>query len=111
MRLLGGWGVVGWNNAQDPEGQRHALRVAAVDGGDCVQHISRRGVAGKSVVASDNETKPGGHFLQCRQGVSLYRRSPAPFVCCHDHSIGEYLYICQLPIDIHCISSYTISRY
>jgi hypothetical protein len=105
-----GVGCVGWRK-QRPQRVQCGGRVEAVGSGQGVEHIGRRGVAGKSVIAGNDETKSVGHLLQCRQGISQYWRSPSPFVCTHSQSIAEYLYICQLPIDICSISSYTIARY
>jgi hypothetical protein len=105
-----GVGCVGWHK-QHPQRVQCAGRVEAVGGGQGVEHVGGRGVAGKCVIAGNDETKSVGHLLQCRQGVSQYRRCPSPFVCTHSQSIAEYLHICQLPIDICSISSYTIARY
>ena len=110
MGLGVGRGGVG-RHKQRPQRVQCGGRVEAVGGGEGVEHVSGRGVAGKCVIAGNDETKSGGHLLQCRQGISQYWRSPSPFVCTHSQSIAEYLYICQLPIDICSISSYTIARY
>lgn len=54
MRLLG---RVGRHNAQHAERQRHALRVAAIGGGEGFQEISNRGPAFISATSGDDEAQ------------------------------------------------------